>query len=301
MNRIAFTVFSWAVLGWNLLVILWGAFVRATGSGAGCGSHWPLCNGEVLPKDPATATLIEFSHRLTSGIAILLVFAMLVWGWRLYSSGHPVRLGLVISSLFIVIEALLGASLVLFGWVAEDDSAARAVVMAIHLANTFILVGALALTAYWAAGGLPVRLKDKKRLPWLLGLGLFGVLVIGASGAVTALGDTLFPAGSLTEGLEQKLDPEAHFLIRLRVYHPLIAILVSAYTYLLLRGIYNRAEPFQRRMIQILASLLTVQLAAGLTNLILLAPISMQLIHLFLADGVWIAYVLMSASLLAER
>ena len=80
--RSGFAAYAWAVLGFNLLVILWGAFVRATGSGAGCGSHWPLCNGEVLPRAPALATLIEFSHRLTSGVALLLVIGLVVGAWR---------------------------------------------------------------------------------------------------------------------------------------------------------------------------------------------------------------------------
>ena len=56
-----FTRFAWAVLAANLAVVAWGAFVRATGSGAGCGQHWPPCNGAVVPRSPTAETAIEFS------------------------------------------------------------------------------------------------------------------------------------------------------------------------------------------------------------------------------------------------
>ncbi len=53
MSQAWFSRYAWGVLLWNVLVALWGAYVRATGSGAGCGSHWPTCNGEILPRAPA--------------------------------------------------------------------------------------------------------------------------------------------------------------------------------------------------------------------------------------------------------
>ena len=55
--------FAWGLLAYNVAVILWGAVVRATSSGAGCGDHWPLCNGVVLQSNPRLATLIELAHR----------------------------------------------------------------------------------------------------------------------------------------------------------------------------------------------------------------------------------------------
>jgi heme A synthase len=94
-------------------VILWGAFVRATGSGAGCGSHWPLCNGELVPRAPQVETVIEFIHRATSGLAFLLVLGLFVLAWRVYPKGDLVRRAAALSFLFIVTEALVGAGLVL--------------------------------------------------------------------------------------------------------------------------------------------------------------------------------------------
>lgn len=299
MQNKKFSLFAWGVVGWNLLVILWGAYVRATGSGAGCGSHWPLCNGQVIPQNPQVHTLIEFTHRLTSGAALLLVLGMILWGRRIFARGHPVRLGLSISGVFIVVEALLGAGLVLLELTAENDSMARAAAMAIHLANTFILLACLSLTAAWASGLPPLRLRRQKYLPWLI-LGMVGIVLIGMSGAVTALGDTLFPAESLRAGLEADRDPSAHFLIRLRVYHPLIAVLTAAYTAYLIRHLFGRYDGLPRRLLLLLSAAFGLQLTAGMVNLLLLAPIPMQLIHLLLADMTWIAYVLSAAAILAQ-
>jgi len=295
-----FAIYAWIVLAWNLAVILWGAYVRATGSGAGCGSHWPLCNGVVIPQAPQVHTAIEFTHRMMSGLALLLVLGLLLWGRSLYRRGQPTWLGIHLSAAFILVEALLGAGLVLFELTAQNQSAARAVAVAIHLANTFVLVGCLALTAWWASGRPAVRLKEQRVLPWLLA-GLLGMILIGMSGAVTALGDTLFPVSSLSEGLLADADPSAHFLVRLRVYHPLIAIAVAVYSLYVGRALFVRTSGFSRRLLMIVFGLGLLQLTAGLTNVLLLAPIPMQMIHLLLADLVWIAYLLTAAELLAAR
>ena len=295
-----FSPFTWGVLGWNLIVILWGAYVRATGSGAGCGQHWPLCDGQVLPQDPGMEMTIEFTHRLLSGGAILLIAAMAIWGFRITTKEHPVRKGLIASGILIVIEALLGAGLVLFKLVAENSSIARAIAVALHLANTFLLVGSLALTAYWASGGQAVQVKRQGLKAWLLGGGLAGMLLIGMSGAVTALGDTLFPVSSLAEGLAADMAPGAHFLVKLRVYHPVIAVLVAGYSLYLVRMLYGQNKGLARKLLTGLVIIGVLQLIAGLVNLLLLAPIFMQLLHLLNADFVWIIYVLTSAAILAK-
>lgn len=295
MNR--FAKFAWGVLAWNIFNILWGALVRATKSGTGCGSHWPDCNGEIIPTPERIETLIEFTHRALSGVALLLVLALLVWGWRKYAKGSRVRAGVTGSAAFILLEAALGAGLVL---VENKDSVLYAMLVAFHLLNTFILLACLALIAWWASGGKAVSLKNKGYLPLLLGSGLVGVALIGMTGAITALSDTLFPIKSLAEGLAQDADANANFLIRLRVIHPALAILVGMYTLSLVNYIYGtfnaRAD---RRLSLILGGLVLAQLTAGAVNLLLLAPIWMQLVHLLLADSVWISYVLLAASTLS--
>lgn len=287
-----FTNFARVVVVFNLAVILWGAFVRATGSGAGCGSHWPLCNGQVLPRAPQVETLIELAHRLTSGVAFLLVLAMLVWALRLFPKGHPARLGAVLSTVFIITEALVGAGLVLFEWTGVDQSVGRVISMGVHLINTFLLLAALVMTVHWGGGGEPVHFRGHGAGRWLFGLAFLLMLLLGVSGAVTALGDTLFPAGSLAEGIAQDFEATAHFLVRLRVWHPLIAVLVGLYvTFLAGLLVLFRANPAIRRLCGLLFGLFVAQLLAGVVNLLLLAPVWMQLVHLLLADLVWITLV----------
>ncbi|HEX8097263.1 MAG TPA: COX15/CtaA family protein, partial [Pyrinomonadaceae bacterium] len=222
-----FESYAWGVTAWNLAVVLWGAYVRASGSGAGCGSHWPLCNGGVLPRAPESQTVIEFTHRLMSGLALLLVVGLVVWAFRAFSKKHPARRGAVLSLVFIVSEALIGAGLVLLRLVGQKASTARALYMSVHLVNTFMLLAVLALTAWWASGGRTVRWRGHGAVSLLLALSLLGTLVIAVSGAVAALGDTLFPANSFAAGLSQDFSPTAHLLLRLRVFHPLIAIAIG--------------------------------------------------------------------------
>jgi len=198
-------------------------------------------------------------------------------------------------------EALLGAGLVLFGLVARDQSVARAASVGLHLVNTFLLLAALALTAWWASGGRPIRLRGQGMTAWVLGLGLLGALALGMSGAITALGDTLFPASSLAQGLQADFSSTAHFLIRLRVYHPILAVSIAVY--LLVAGNLIQAarpDPTSRRLLRALTAAIVLQLLAGAFNVVLLAPVWMQLLHLLLADMVWILLVLLSVSFLAE-
>lgn len=300
MNQKKFTRYAWFVLAFNVLVILWGAYVRATGSGAGCGSHWPLCNGQVVPRAPRLETLIELAHRLSSGLAGLLVVAMVVRAFRLYPKGHLARQAATLSFLFILSEGLLGASLVLFEWVAHNDSVARVISMAAHLNNTFLLLVWLTLTPWWAEGNRPVRFHG--RWGWLLGGALLAMMVVSTAGAVTALGDTLFPAGTLAEGVARDFSPTAHFLERLRIWHPILAILLGIYLFGLGNYvIYSRPGGQTQQLARLIQGLVVTQITAGFVNILLLAPVWMQIIHLLLADTLWIMLVLLAASLLAVQ
>ena len=293
--------FAWGVLIYNIGVILWGAFVRATGSGAGCGSHWPLCNGEVIPRAPQAETVIEFTHRATSGVAFLLVLGLFIWIYRTYPKGHVVRLGASLSLFFIITEALVGAGLVIFEWVADDASIGRVISISVHLVNTLFLLAALSLTAWWASGGNKIQVTGYGVEFWAFAVGFLSILILGVSGAITALGDTLFPAETLAQGIRQDFSPTAHFLVRLRVWHPLIAVIVGFYLMFVggLVGMF-RTNPLIKRLATGLVILFSIQLAAGLINLVLLAPVWMQIIHLLLADLVWINLVLLSAANFAK-
>ena len=297
-----FARFAWAVLIVNMVVVLLGAFVRATGSGGGCGAHWPLCNGVVIPRDPQIQTRIEFTHRIGSGIALVLVGTLFIWAWIIFPKRHRVRLGASLSLFFIIMEALVGAALVLFEWVAQDVSTGRVISIAVHLVNTFFLLASIALTAWWASGGKSIRLKGDGDKGWIFVPSLVGVLLIGMTGALTALGDTLFPVTSLAEGIQQDFLSTSHFLIRLRIWHPFIAVAVALYTgFVAFREWKSSQDMWTKRFSFTLGSLLIVQLIVGLINLALLAPIWMQLIHLLLAESIWITLILLTASVLAIK
>ncbi|MDQ4077755.1 MAG: COX15/CtaA family protein [Chloroflexota bacterium] len=295
-----FARFAWVVLGYNLVVILWGAFVRATGSGAGCGSHWPLCNGEVVPRSPQVDTLIELTHRMSSGVLLVMGVILVVWAFRAYPKGHRVRSGAVLSMVFLVVEALLGAGLVLLEYVAYNDSLGRAVWMGAHLVNTFFLTGAFTLTAWWASGGKAIRLGKQGAAGWLLGLGVLLTLVLSVTGAITALGATLFPASSIAEGVAQDFSPTSPLLLRLRLIHPAIAVGTGLYLVVVAALIQEmRPGAATKRLALWLVLLFVLQLGVGALNLALHAPVWMQLVHLFLADLLWITLVLLSAAALS--
>jgi heme A synthase len=297
-----FTRYAWFVLGFLILVILWGAVVRATGSGAGCGSHWPRCNGVIIPLDAEIETIIEFTHRVTSAFSGVLVLGMMVWAFRLFPKHHIVRKGAVLSTFFIITEGLVGAGLVLLELVGDNASLSRAVAMALHLVNTFFLLAVVTLTAWWAGGGAPMRLRGQGKVGWLVVIGLILMLILGASGAVTALGDTLFPAGSLIEGISQDFLPTAHFLIRLRVYHPIIGIITGIYLFLAGTALERERPGIQTLILSRAVKFIVVtQLIAGFVNLLLLAPVWMQIIHLLLADLLWIAVILLGAVTLSQE
>jgi heme A synthase len=292
---------AWLVLGWTVAVILWGAFVRATGSGAGCGAHWPLCNGEVLPRPHAIETVIEFTHRATSGVALLLVALLAVRVFRERAKGHPARRAVTAAVVFIVTEAAVGAGLVLLRLVADNESVARAVWMAGHLVNTFLLLAALTLSMHWIGTDAPLRRDAVSRHGWVFGLGLLGILLVGTSGAVAALGDTLYPARSLLGGLAQDLSPTAHFLVQLRVAHPFLALAgVLVLAVVCARALRSADDPSVRRTAWTLAGLSLAQVGLGVLNLALLAPIWLQLAHLLLADALWIVLVLLAARVLSR-
>ncbi len=294
--RRRFPVFAWSVLAYNVAVVLWGAYVRASGSGAGCGPNWPLCNGVVALRSPSIQTLIEFTHRFSSGIDMLLVAGLLYWAFRAFPRRHPVRLGATLSFVFLMTEALIGAALVLLEHVAMNASHARAWSLSTHLVNTLTLLACLTLTAWWGMGNPRVRVRGPGVTTALASLGVF--VVLGITGAIAALGDTLFPVRTLAEGLAQDFNPAANLFVRLRWLHPAAAVIGGSWLFLY-ATVHMRFERV-RRYAMAAAALLGLQLFCGLVNLLLLAPIWMQIVHLFMADAAWIAMVLLAASSLAE-
>lgn len=287
---------------YTVLVILWGAVVRATGSGAGCGDHWPKCDGEVIPSSFDFAKTVEFTHRVMSGIWILFVVALAVWAVRTLPRGHLVRLGCRISVIFGIIECLIGAALVLFRLVGNDTSANRALVMALHHTNTTILLGALTLTTYWAYGGQGLQWKKQGAVMAAILVGAFGMLATIVSGALTALGDTLFKPASTMAAVQASLDPTSHFLERLRIAHPIISTSATLYLIVGLAFIaVARKSPAIQQLNKWIATALAVQIGMGFLNVALKAPIWMQILHLAIADIIWIGMIVFFAMALSPK
>lgn len=292
-----FAQYAWGVVAVNVAVILWGAFVRATGSGAGCGDHWPLCNGQVLPRAEQIETLIEFSHRLTSGLALLAVVALLIWAWRAFPKGHLVRKAAVASMVLMLLEALIGAALVLLQYVAFNISVGRAIWMAAHLVNTLLLLAALSLTAWWGQGGRPLRLRSQGLVGGALLLAGVGMLVLSMSGAITALGDTLV----LTGGISPAEHTLVATLVELRILHPIIAFIVGA----LVTGaawivLQRRTDAATQRVGRLIIGLYVAQLLVGSLNVALRAPVWLQLVHLTFTCVIWILLVILALQALAK-
>jgi cytochrome c oxidase assembly protein subunit 15 len=222
--------FAWTALYWNVAVVLWGAYVRATGSGAGCGNRWPLCDGDVVGASAKGQTIIEFMHRITSVISLLMVIGLVVWCWRVTKTGDWARYSAVLAAVFLANEALLGAALVLLKHVSNDQSSGRILFLCLHFGNTLLLLATLSLTANWLSNGnRSFTLISKWREVGSIGLGLFATMVTGITGAVTALADTLFPSTSLASSMAQDFRSGTPALLRVRLLHPAVATIAACY------------------------------------------------------------------------
>ena len=270
------------VLGFMVLVILWGAVVRATGSGAGCGNHWPLCNGDFFPHHPRLATVIEFTHRSMSGVCTTLVAVLVAWTFLARLRGDRVRKAVLWSGVLLLTEALLGALLVKGGYVEQNASNMRVLVQCVHFTNTMLLMAALTLTWWWLAER-EATLQTGVTARGIAWTALAATVVVGATGSVAALADTLFPSPSLRAGLAQDFAASAPLLVRMRWLHPSAALVGLGCAIWLSLALRSRARW--------LLALIAAQFVLGGADVLLLAPVWMQVLHLLGADLYWIALI----------
>jgi cytochrome c oxidase assembly protein subunit 15 len=312
--------FAWFTVFYNVLVIVWGALVRASGSGAGCGNRWPLCNGQIIPVSPGFHTVIEFTHRMMVGGSTLLVLALLVWTFRATVKHQAARALAVVSALLLLNEAFLGALLVKLNYVTANQSTGRIVLLSIHLGNTLLLVAALTLTARFLSSGQ--RWADLPLTRRLVGMieGLVTTIFVGITGSIAALGDTLFPAASLHASIAQDFAAGSPMLLRLRLVHPALALAAALFA-LWLAALARRKrsshtgsnasdsgklsktairdqQASRARLANLLLILLVMQFALGVADVLLLAPAWMQLLHLLGADLFWVILVQLAAETL---
>jgi heme a synthase len=292
--------FAWTALYWNVAVALWGAYVRATGSGAGCGNRWPLCDGDVVGASAKAQTIVEFTHRITSAISLLTVTGLVVWCWRVTKEGDWARYSAVLAAAFLANEALLGAALVLLKHVANDRSAGRILLLCLHSGNTFLLLAMLSLTAIWLSNGKRgFRSSRKWREGSFIGVTLLATILAGITGAVAALADTLFPSTSLRSSLMQDFGSVTPALLHFRLFHPAAALITAYYVLWIVLRSSARRNRFSRSAIALI-TLLFMQIVIGMTNVLFLAPVWVQIAHLFVADALWISLVLVAADLVLE-
>lgn len=294
--------FSWGVLAYFIAVILWGTVVRATGAGAGCGDHWPLCNGTVIQHSPTVDAMIEFAHRLTSGISFFAVVGLAVWTFAATAKGHLARSFVVAAIVFTLVEAAIGALLVKLGLTAESQSPLRAPYLALHLTNTLLLLAALTLTAHMLGrrrGYMRGDVKIVKPVGALICV--VSVLVVGVTGSLAALGDTLFPAHSLGAAMAQDFSAKSAWLVRWRWTHPTVAVLASViFLWLVARAMQRSAYWNNHNLAAVVVILLVVQYTLGTMNVLLLAPVWLQVSHLLGADLLWTALIVLVARLTLE-
>jgi cytochrome c oxidase assembly protein subunit 15 len=287
-NTRSATRFAYLTLACFILVVLWGAIVRTSGSGAGCGANWPLCNGDFFPRHPRLATLIEFIHRSTSGICILLDLALIAWTFRATPRRHLARAAVLCSFAFLILEAALGAVLVLRHYVENNASNARVLMQSIHFTNTLLLMASLALVAWFLSPSRSAAARPTPRRAALLAI--FSTIAVGATGSLAALADTLFPSPTLRAALASDFAATSPLLVRMRWMHPAAALLAVLCVLPLLRG--------ATRLSRVVLALLLLQFALGFADIVLLAPAWMQVLHLLGADLYWIALVQLAAATL---
>jgi len=290
----ALSRYGWGVLAYFTVVIVYGALVRATGSGAGCGNHWPLCNGSVLQPSPSLATLIEFTHRITSGLSLLAVLGLAGWTRLGTTKGHLAR-PLAAATVFLTLmEAVLGALLVKLDLTANSVSPLRPPFLALHLTNTLVLLGSLTLTAHFLTRKTGSRWDEiQLRAPWSALSAVAAILVVGVTGSLAALGDTLFPASTLHAAFAQDFASTSEWLVRWRWSHPVLALVaVAAIARILLVAFKADGSRKLARLVVLLAGL-TVLL--GSLDVLLLAPVWLQVVHLAAAQALWASLVVLAA------
>ena len=284
--------FAWVVVGYFIFVVLLGAVVRATDSGGGCGASWPLCNGDFFPHHPRLATVIEFTHRSTSGVCTILLIGLAIWTFWTTPKRHQARKAVAWAGFFLVTEALLGAALVLRHWVESNVSTGRTIAQSIHFTNTLLLMAALTLTA-WFLRSDPHdygQTRVSKAVAWMA---VLSTIVVGSTGALAALADTLFPSPSLAAGMAQDFASGAPGLVRMRWLHPAAAVVGLGCVVLLARA-SRRAQGSWDSVSRAVGGLLVLQFVLGIADVLLLAPTWLQVLHLLGADVYWVALVILA-------
>ena len=269
-----YLIFLWF---YSILVVVWGAWVRISNSGDGCGESWPLCNNLILPDTSNVHTLIEFIHRVSTGTYGVLILVLVLWAFKIFKPKHPVRKITVFVLSLTILEALIGAMLVMFGLVGENTGFSRLTVMSLHQVVSVLLTGSIMRTYY------TTKLCTRPS-PWVLVIKVLFLLIV-ATGGITALSNTHFPSNSIIEGFLSDIDRSSHILLRIRVIHPIMAISFFVAILFMLKKLYKNFE--YRIYAKHLTLALSIGVLVGILTLITLSPTYMKLVHLVVAHAIW--------------
>ncbi|RYG39600.1 protoheme IX farnesyltransferase [bacterium] len=298
MKTTRFGNYVWAVLIYNLLAVAWGVYVRASGSGDGCGTNWPLCDGGHIPLNGMQAKLVESSHRISTGLVGVLVAIMLYKAFQIFPKGHTARKASVGAMFMTLLEGGIGASLVKFKLVTDNPSTARATIMGFHVVSTFLLLGCIAVVALLASGAPTVKVKGQGPVAVMILAGLLSTCFLGVSGAISALGHQLQPVDDV---LKAAMNPATFWMVRVQPLHPLIAASVGLYLALAAGLILHlRPSPLVRQAVYWMVGLYAFQIAVGALNIWFKAPIPMQMFHLVMADVNFISVIAVGVFAFAE-
>ena len=291
--RRMFHRFSWFLLVFTIVVVVSGDVVQATASGAGCGESWPRCHGSLVPSISDAHTAIEFTHRLATTVLSIGFIILLIGTWKLYGRQHHIWTTALIASSFLIVEILLGAALVLFGWVESNASWGRVIADVLHVINTFLLVGSIALIAWFAHGNPTPNIDFSKYPTKLLAITLVTVLLIAITGTINSLADTL----ALSDEVNINETPIALVLISVRGIHPAIAIVGGlGIFYVAIRLSYVTTGSFSKQLNGV-QTIVALQFVVGMSNVILLTPLEIQIVHLILAEILWVLVILLAVQL----
>ena len=267
----------------SILSILAGAIVRATGSGDGCGASWPTCNGKVLPSLNTTSEIIEFSHRSISGILLIITLLLFI---KSKDHGTPSLHKKIINYLtfFVLLEALIGAVIVIYEWVGLNSSLPRIIAVPLHLVNTFALLAFYTLIFFLlreSENDLENFFDHRLKIAFIL------FFLTGATGSITALADVLFPSASFIEGLADDFDSTSEILTRLRIVHPIVSTVLSIF-------LFSESNRF-KNIFGINASAIKILVITGVVlgtlNVVSNIILPLSILHLLLADLLWITYI----------
>ncbi len=262
--------------------------MRFSGSGDGCGEHWPLCYGVLIPDSPEIRTLIEYSHRVKSGLFGVLVLFLPLFAFKAFLRGHPARFFSLAALVFTIIEGLIGARLVLAGLVGQNDSLERGVTIALHLVNTFILLGTLLGCWYFSKKDCWQRLAPSKENRSLFWTSVVIFVLIALSGSIASLSNTLFPSSNIISGFFDDFSSDSHLFVRLRILHPIFSTLGFVGLIFMIGKISAKIETVHF-LGRIFPFLVFANFILGILILVTLGPLYGKLAHLFLADLVWLS------------